>query len=139
MIDGLEADVVTLALAGDVDQLAKKGGLIPADWQKRLPQNSSPLHLDHRVPGAQGQPQGHQGLVRPCQGRRRRNPRPTRRRRAARGWNYLAAWGYALKQPGGSDDTAKELVGKIYKNTKVLDTGARGSTTTFVERGSAMC
>lgn len=134
VIDGLEADVVTLALAGDVDQLAKKGGLIPADWQKRLPQNSSPYTSTIVFLVRKGNPKAIKdwsdlakdgvAVITP-------NPKTSGGAR----WNYLAAWGYALKQPGGSDDTAKELVGKIYKNTKVLDTGARGSTTTFVERG----
>ena len=134
VIDGLEADVVTLALAGDVDQLAKKGGLIPADWQKRLPQNSSPYTSTIVFLVRRGNPKAIKdwpdlakdgvGVITP-------NPKTSGGAR----WNYLAAWGYALKQPGGSDDTAKDLVGRIYKNTKVLDTGARGSTTTFVERG----
>ena len=134
VIDGLEADVVTLALAGDVDQLAKKGHLIPADWQQRLPQNSSPYTSTIVFLVRKGNPKGIKdwsdlakdgvAVITP-------NPKTSGGAR----WNYLAAWGYALKQPGGSDETAKELVGKIYKNTKVLDTGARGSTTTFVERG----
>jgi len=134
VIDGLDADVVTLALAGDVDQLAKKGNLIPADWQKRLPLNSSPYTSTIVLLVRKGNPKGIKDwndlakegveVITP-------NPKTSGGAR----WNYLAAWGYALKQPGGSDATAKELVGKIYKNTKVLDTGARGSTTTFVERG----
>ncbi len=134
VIDGLEADVVTLALAGDVDQLAKKGGLIPADWQKRLPQNSAPYTSTIVFLVRKGNPKAIKdwsdlakdgvAVITP-------NPKTSGGAR----WNYLAAWGYALKQPGGSDDTAKDLVGRIYKNTKVLDTGARGSTTTFVERG----
>jgi sulfate transport system substrate-binding protein len=134
VIDGLEADVATLALAGDIDQLAKKGGLIPDDWQKRLPQNSSPYTSTIVFLVRKGNPKGIKdwpdlakdgvGVITP-------NPKTSGGAR----WNYLAAWGYALKQPGGSDETAKDLVAKIYKNTKVLDTGARGSTTTFVERG----
>jgi sulfate/thiosulfate transport system substrate-binding protein len=133
VIDGLEADVVTLALAGDVDQLAKKATLIPADWQKRLPHNSSPYTSTIVFLVRKGNPKGIKDwadlgkdgveVVTP-------NPKTSGGAR----WNYLAAWGYALKQPGGSDATAKDLVTKIYKNTKVLDTGARGSTTTFVER-----
>jgi sulfate/thiosulfate transport system substrate-binding protein len=134
VIDGLEADVVTLALAGDVEQLHSKGNLIPADWQKRLPNNASPYTSTIVFLVRKGNPKGIKDwpdlakegveVVTP-------NPKTSGGAR----WNYLAAWGYALKQPGGSDATAKELVGKIYKNTKVLDTGARGSTTTFVERG----
>jgi len=134
VIDGLEADVVTLALAGDVEQLHSKGNLIPADWQKRLPNNASPYTSTIVFLVRKGNPKGIKDwpdlakdgveVVTP-------NPKTSGGAR----WNYLAAWGYALKQPGGSDATAKELVTKIYKNTKVLDTGARGSTTTFVERG----
>jgi sulfate transport system substrate-binding protein len=134
VIDGLDADVVTLALAGDVDQLAKKGNLIPAEWQKRLPDNSSPYTSTIVFLVRKGNPKGIKDwadlakdgveVVTP-------NPKTSGGAR----WNYLAAWGYALKQPGGSDAAAKELVSKIYKNTKVLDTGARGSLTTFTERG----
>ncbi|MTD95800.1 sulfate ABC transporter substrate-binding protein [Hyphomicrobium sp. xq] len=133
VIDGLDADVVTLALAGDVDQLAKKGNLIPADWQKRLKDNSSPYTSTIVFLVRKGNPKGIKDwndlakdgveVVTP-------NPKTSGGAR----WNYLAAWGYALKQAGGSDATAKDLVGKIYKNTKVLDTGARGSLTTFTER-----
>jgi sulfate transport system substrate-binding protein len=133
-IDGLEADVVTLALAGDVDQLAKKGGLIPEDWQKRLPDNSSPYTSTIVFLVRKGNPKGIKDwadlakegvdVITP-------NPKTSGGAR----WNYLAAWGYAVKQPGGSDETAKDLVARIYKNTKVLDTGARGSLTTFTERG----
>ncbi len=127
VIDGLEADVVTLALAGDVDQLAKKGNLIPADWQKRLPDNSAPYTSTIVFLVRKGNPKGIKDwadlgkdgveVVTP-------NPKTSGGAR----WNYLAAWGYALKQPGGNDETAKDLVTKIYKNTKVLDSGARGST-----------
>jgi sulfate transport system substrate-binding protein len=134
VIDGLEADVVTLALAGDVDQLAKKGGLIPEDWQKRLPDNSSPYTSTIVFLVRKGNPKGIKdwsdlakdgvAVITP-------NPKTSGGAR----WNYLAAWGYALKQPGGSEETAKDLVARIYKNTKVLDTGARGSLTTFTERG----
>jgi sulfate/thiosulfate-binding protein len=133
VIDGLNADVVTLALAGDVDQLYKKSDLIPADWQKRLKDNSSPYTSTIVFLVRKGNPKGIKDwndlgkagveVVTP-------NPKTSGGAR----WNYLAAWGYALKQPGGSDDKAKDLVGKIYKNTKVLDTGARGSLTTFTER-----
>ncbi|WP_295557064.1 sulfate ABC transporter substrate-binding protein [uncultured Hyphomicrobium sp.] len=134
VIDGLEADVVTLALAGDVDQLATKGSLIPADWQKRLPDNSAPYTSTIVFLVRKGNPKGIKDwadlgkegveVVTP-------NPKTSGGAR----WNYLAAWGYALKQDGGSEEKAKDLVTKIYKNTKVLDSGARGSLTTFTERG----
>ena len=133
VIDGLEADVVTLALAGDVDQLHKKGDLIPADWQKRLADNSSPYTSTIVFLVRKGNPKGIKDwadlgkdgvdVVTP-------NPKTSGGAR----WNYLAAWGYALKQAGGNEEKAKELVTRIYKNTKVLDTGARGSLTTFTER-----
>lgn len=133
VIDGLEADVVTLALAGDVDQLNKNGGLIPADWSKRLKDNSAPYTSTIVFLVRKGNPKGIKDwadlgkdgveVVTP-------NPKTSGGAR----WNYLAAWGYALKQPGGDDAKAKELVTKIYKNTKVLDSGARGSLTTFTER-----
>ncbi|MEQ1671434.1 MAG: sulfate ABC transporter substrate-binding protein [Hyphomicrobium sp.] len=133
VIDGLEADVVTLALAGDVDQLHKNGGLIPADWNKRLKDNSAPYTSTIVFLVRKGNPKaikdwadlGRDGVevVTP-------NPKTSGGAR----WNYLAAWGYALKQDGGNEAKAKELVGKIYKNTKVLDSGARGSLTTFTER-----
>ncbi len=133
VIDGLDADVVTLALAGDVDQIAKKANLIPADWQKRLADNSSPYTSTIVFLVRKGNPKGIKDwsdlgkegveVVTP-------NPKTSGGAR----WNYLAAWGYALKQPGGDEAKAKDLVGKIYKNTKVLDTGARGSLTTFTER-----
>jgi sulfate/thiosulfate-binding protein len=134
VIDGLDADVVTLALAGDIDQLAKKGNLIPADWQKRLPNNASPYTSTIVFLVRKGNPKGIKDwndLVKDGVEIITPNPKTSGGAR----WNYLAAWGYALKQPGGGDEKAKEFVGKIYKNTKVLDTGARGSTTTFVERG----
>jgi sulfate/thiosulfate-binding protein len=134
VIDGLEADVVTLGLGGDVDQLVKNGGLIPADWSKRLANNSAPYTSTIVFLVRKGNPKGIKDwndlakdgveVITP-------NPKTSGGAR----WNYLAAWGYALKQPGGNDDKAKELVGRIYKNTKVLDSGARGSLTTFTERG----
>ena len=134
VIDGLEADVVTLALAGDVDALVEHGGLIKPDWQKRLKDNAAPYTSTIVLLVRKGNPKGIKDwpdlakagveVVTP-------NPKTSGGAR----WNYLAAWGYALKQPGGSDAAAKDLVTKIYKNTRVLDSGARGSTTTFVERG----
>jgi sulfate/thiosulfate transport system substrate-binding protein len=134
VIDGLEADVVTLALAYDVDALNKNGGLIPADWQKRLSNNAAPYTSTIVFLVRKGNPKGIKDwndLVRPGVEIITPNPKTSGGAR----WNYLAAWGYALGQPGGSEATAKELVTKIYKNVKVLDSGARGSTTTFVERG----
>ena len=134
VIDGLEADVVTLALAGDVDQLHKNGALIPADWSKRLKDNSAPYTSTIVFLVRKGNPKaiknwadlGKDGVevVTP-------NPKTSGGAR----WNYLAAWGYALKQDGGDEAKAKDLVSRIYKNTKVLDSGARGSLTTFTERG----
>ena len=132
VIDGLEADVVTLALGGDVDQLAKNG-LIPADWQKRLPNNSAPYTSTIVFLVRKGNPKGikdWQDLAKDGVEVVTPNPKTSGGAR----WNYLAAWGYALKQPGGSEAAAKELVTRIYKNTKVLDSGARGSLTTFTER-----
>lgn len=134
VIDGLDADVVTLALAADIDGISKKAGLLPADWQKRLPNNSSPYTSTIVFLVRKGNPKGIKDwpdlakagveVVTP-------NPKTSGGAR----WNYLAAWGYALKQPGGDEEKARDFVAKIYKNTKVLDSGARGSTNTFVERG----
>jgi sulfate transport system substrate-binding protein len=134
VIDGLEADVVTLALAYDVDALNKNGGLIPADWQKRLPQNAAPYTSTIVFLVRKGNPKqikDWSDLAKPGVEVITPNPKTSGGAR----WNYLAAWGFALAQPGGSDATARDLVSKIYKNVKVLDSGARGSTTTFVERG----
>lgn len=134
VVDGLEADVVTLALAYDIDALREFGKLIPADWQKRLPNNSAPYTSTIVFVVRKGNPKNIRDwndLARPGVDVVTPNPKTSGGAR----WNYLAAWGYALRQPGGSDATARELVTKIYKNVKVLDSGARGSTTTFVERG----
>ena len=134
VIDGLEADVVTLALAYDVDALHDNGKLIPADWQKRLPHNASPYTSTIVFLVRKGNPKGLKDwndLVRPGVEVITPNPKTSGGAR----WNYLAAWAYAAKQPGGSDATAKEFVKKLFANVKVLDSGARGSTTTFVERG----
>ncbi len=134
VIDGLEADVVTLALAYDVDALNKRGGLVPADWQKRLPDNSAPYTSTIVFLVRKGNPKGIRDwsdLAKPGLEVITPNPKTSGGAR----WNYLAAWGYALRQPGGSEATARDLIGKIYKNVKVLDSGARGSTTTFVQRG----
>ena len=134
VIDGLEADVVTLALAYDIDQIAAKGGTLPADWQKRLPNNSSPYTSTIVLLVRKGNPKGIRDwgdLVKPGISVVTPNPKTSGGAR----WNYLAAWAWALRQPGGSDVSAKDLVTKIFKNVPVLDAGARGSTTTFVERG----
>ncbi len=134
VIDGLEADVVTLALAYDIDAIHEKAKLIPADWQKRLPHNSSPYTSTIVFVVRKGNPKqikDWNDLAKPGVDVITPNPKTSGGAR----WNYLAAWAYALAQPGGSDATAKDFITKIYKNVKVLDSGARGSTTTFVERG----
>ncbi len=133
VIDGLEADVVTLALAYDIDELSAKGKLIPADWQKRLKHNSSPYTSTIVFLVRKGNPKAIKDwddLVKPGVGVITPNPKTSGGAR----WNYLAAWGYALKKTG-SDAKAQEFVGKLLANVPVLDAGARGSTTTFVERG----
>jgi sulfate transport system substrate-binding protein len=134
VIDGLEADVVTLALAYDIDQISEKAGLLPATWQKRLPHNSSPYTSTIVLLVRKGNPKKIKDwgdLARPGVSVITPNPKTSGGAR----WNYLAAWAWALRQPGGNEATAKEFVGKLYKNVPVLDAGARGSTTTFVERG----
>jgi sulfate/thiosulfate-binding protein len=134
VIDGLEADVVTLALAYDIDQISEKAGLLPANWQTRLPHNSSPYTSTIVLLVRKGNPKKIKDwgdLARPGVSVITPNPKTSGGAR----WNYLAAWAWALRQPGGSEATAKEFVGKLYKNVPVLDAGARGSTTTFVERG----
>jgi len=133
VIDGLEADVVTLALAYDVDAIAQKG-LIAPNWIKRLPDNSAPYTSTIVFLVRKGNPKNIKDwndLAKPGIDVITPNPKTSGGAR----WNFLAAWGYALKQPGGNDQKARELVTRIYKNVKVLDSGARGSTTTFVERG----
>jgi sulfate transport system substrate-binding protein len=134
VIDGLEADVVTLALAYDIDQIAEKGGLIASDWQKRLPHNASPYTSTIVFLVRKGNPKGihdWNDLVKDGVEVITPNPKTSGGAR----WNYLAAWGYALKQPGGNDAKAQEFVTQLYRHVPVLDTGARGSTTTFVQRG----
>jgi len=133
VIDGLDADVVTLALAYDIDAISDKG-LIPADWQKRLPNNASPYTSTIVFLVRKGNPKGIKDwndLVKPDVSIITPNPKTSGGAR----WNYLAAWAYALEQPGGNEAKAKEFVGQVFRNVKVLDSGARGSTTTFVERG----
>jgi sulfate transport system substrate-binding protein len=132
VIDGLQADIVTLALAYDIDAIAAKG-LIAKDWQKRLPQNSSPYTSTIVFLVRKGNPKGIKDwddLVKPGISIITPNPKTSGGAR----WNYLAAWGYALKKYG-SADKARQFVADVYKNVPVLDTGARGSTVTFVERG----
>ena len=134
VIDGLEADVVTLALAYDIDQIAEKGGLLPANWQSRLPNNSSPYTSTIVLLVRKGNPKGIKDwgdLAKPGVSVVTPNPKTSGGAR----WNYLAAWAWALRQPGGNEATAKEFVTRLYKNVPVLDAGARGATTTFVERG----
>jgi sulfate transport system substrate-binding protein len=133
VIDGLQADVVTLALAYDIDEIADRG-LIAADWQKRLPDNAAPYTSTIVFLVRKGNPKGIKDwddLVKPGVKIITPNPKTSGGAR----WNYLAAWGYALKKPGGSEEKAKEFVKAIYANVPVLDTGARGSLITFVERG----
>mgnify|MGYP002369336478 CR=1 FL=1 len=133
VIDGLDADVVTLALGGDVDAIAARG-LIATDWRQRLPAGRAPYTSTIVFLVRKGNPKGIKDwddLVKPGIGVITPNPKTSGGAR----WNYLAAWGYALKKYGNDDKKAQEFVGKILANVPVLDTGARGSTTTFVERG----
>ncbi len=133
VIDGLEADVVTLALAYDVDAIAK-AGLIDAGWQKELPQNSCPYTSTIVFLVRKGNPKGIKDwgdLVRPAISVITPNPKTS----GAARWSYLAAWAWALRQPGGNEASAKAFITKLFKNVPVLDSGARGSTNTFVQRG----
>jgi sulfate transport system substrate-binding protein len=132
VIDGIDADVVTLALAGDIDALYKNGGLIPQDWQKRLPHNSSPYTSTIVLVVRQGNPKGIKDwddLVKPGISVITPNPKTSGGAR----WNYLAAWEFAKRKYGG-ETKAKEFVKKLYENVPVLDTGARGSSVTFAQR-----
>jgi sulfate/thiosulfate-binding protein len=133
VIDGLEADVVSLALAYDIDAIAEHKLLAP-DWQKKLPHNSTPYTSTIVFLVRKGNPKGIKDwndLVKPGVAVITPNPKTSGGAR----WNHLAAYGYALRQPGGSEATAREFLSKLYKNVPVLDSGARGATTTFVERG----
>ncbi|MGX5660424.1 sulfate ABC transporter substrate-binding protein [Castellaniella ginsengisoli] len=133
VIDGLRADVVTLALAPDIDAIAARGS-IRADWQERLPMNSAPYTSTIVFLVRKGNPKDIRDwsdLTRPGVQVITPNPKTSGGAR----WNYLAAWGYALRQPGGDEAKAREFVGKLYRQVPVLDSGARGATTTFVERG----
>ena len=134
VIDGLEADVVTLALAYDIDVIASKGGLLDADWQKRLPNNSSPYTSTIVFVVRKGNPKGIKDwddIVKP--GITVITPSPKTSGGAR--WNYLAAWAFASKKFTGDEAKIKEYIGALYKNVPVLDSGARGSTTTFAQRG----
>ncbi len=134
VIDGLEADVVTLALAYDIDAIADKAGLLDKNWQSRLDQNSSPYTSTIVFLVRKGNPKGIKDwndLIKGDVQVITPNPKTSGGAR----WNYLAAWAYALKQPGGNDETAKAFVAELFKHVPVLDTGARGATTTFVQRG----
>ena len=133
VIDGLEADVVTLALAFDIDQIAEKSKLLPPDWQKKLPKNSTPYTSTIVFLVRKGNPKAIKDwddLVKPGVAVITPNPKTS----GGAQWNYLAAWEFA-KQKYGGDAAAKDFVARLYKNVPVLDSGARGSTTTFVERG----
>jgi sulfate/thiosulfate-binding protein len=134
VIDGLEADVVTLALAYDIDAISDKSKQIDKDWQKRLPDNSTPYTSTIVFLVRKGNPKGIKDwddLVKP--GIRVVTPNPKTSGGAR--WNYLAAWGYALKKNNNDEAKAKDFVAKLFQNVKVLDTGARGSTITFAQRG----
>ncbi len=134
VIDGLPADVVTLALSYDIDEISAKGRLIPKDWQKRLPHNSSPYTSTIVFLVRKGNPKkikDWDDIIKPGIAVITPNPKTSGGAR----WNYLAAWAYALKKNNNDETKAKEFVAKLFKNVPVLDTGARGSTTTFVERG----
>lgn len=134
VIDGLQADVVTLALAYDVDELAARAQLLPADWSKRLPNNSSPYTSTIVFLVRKGNPLGIKNwddLVKPKVSVITANPKTSGGAR----WVYLAAYGFALKQPGGNQAKAKQFVADLFARVPVLDAGARGSTVTFAERG----
>jgi sulfate/thiosulfate transport system substrate-binding protein len=133
VLDGLEADVVTLALGADIDALYENGRLVPQDWQGRLPHNSAPYQSTLAFLVRKGNPKGIKDwddLIKPGVEVITPNPKTSGVAR----WNYLAAWGYALKKYG-SQEKAKQFVGELFKHVPVLDSGARGATTTFVERG----
>ncbi|MEO8505009.1 MAG: sulfate ABC transporter substrate-binding protein [Acidobacteriota bacterium] len=133
VIDGLEADVVTLALAYDIDAIAQSG-LLPKNWQTLLPENSSPYTSTIVFLVRKGNPKHIQDwadLTRVGVSVITPNPKTSGGAR----WNYLAAWGWALRQPGGDEAKAKDFVSRLYKNVPILDTGARGSTVTFIQRG----
>src|SRR5882762_4374277 len=134
VIDGLPADVLTLALAADIDAVSKNAGILPADWQKRLPDNSTPYTSTIVFLVRKGNPwkiKDWSDLVKPGVHVVTPNPKTSGGAR----WAYLAAWAYAEKAPGGNADKAKAFIANLYKHVPVLDTGARGATTTFAQRG----
>ncbi|AYV45540.1 sulfate transporter subunit [Caulobacter flavus] len=134
VIDGLQADVVTLALAYDIDEIADKAKLLPANWQSRLPQNSTPYTSTIVFLVRKGNPKkinDWSDLVKPGVGVITPNPKTSGGAR----WNYLAAWAWALKQPGGNPAKAEAYLKDLFNHVPVLDTGARGATTTFTQRG----
>ena len=134
IIDGIDADVATLALAYDIDAIAERAKLLPPDWQKRLPHNSAPYTSTYIFLVRKGNPKGIKDwgdLVRPGLSVITANPKTSGGAR----WGYLAAYGHALRQPGGTDAKARDFVARLYRNVPVLDSGARGSTVTFAERG----
>ena len=133
IIDGLEADVATLALAHDIDEIATRAQLLPPDWQQRLPHRSTPYTSTAIFLVRKGNPKAIRDwgdLVRPGLSVITANPKTSGGAR----WNYLAAYGWALRQPGGTDATARDYIAKLYRNVPVLDSGARGSTVTFAKR-----
>src|SRR4026207_1037796 len=132
--DAARAAAVPLALAGDVDAIATNGKLLPLNWQSRLPHNSSPYTSTIVLLVRKGNPKGIKDwgdLIKPGISVITPNPKTSGGAR----WNYLAAWAWALKQPGGSETSAEVYLAKVFKNVPVLDTGARGSLTTFAQRG----
>ena len=134
VVDGLEADVVTLALAYDIDEIAGKAKLLPADWQKRLPHNSAPYTSTYIFLVRKGNPKrirDWDDLVKPDVSVVTPNPKTSGGAR----WGYLAAWGYELRKTGGDEARARDFIARLYRNVPVLDSGARGSTVTFAERG----
>ena len=134
VIDGIEADVATLALAYDIDEIAERAKLLPTEWQGRLKHNSSPYTSTYIFLVRKGNPKGIKDwgdLVKPGVSIITANPKTSGGAR----WGYLAAYGYALKQPGGNDAKARDFVARLFSNVPVLDSGARGSTVTFAERG----
>jgi sulfate transport system substrate-binding protein len=134
VIDGIDADVVTLALAYDIDEIAEKAKQLQPDWQKKLSHNSSPYTSTYIFLVRKGNPKGIKNwddLIKPGVGVITANPKTSGGAR----WGYLAAYGFALKQPGGNDAKAREFIQKLFANVPVLDSGARGSTVTFSERG----
>jgi sulfate transport system substrate-binding protein len=130
---GLDADVVTLALAYDIDAIARRGKLLPLDWQKRLPHNSSPYTSTVLFLVRKGNPKGikdWEDLVKPGVSVITPNPKASGGAR----WNYLAAWGYALKHYGQDDAKARDFVARLFRNVPILESGARSATTTFTQR-----